>query len=369
MKERVRRIFTNLPEEASALVLMNSVEPHLDQSFFYVFDVPSGLFEGSAAVAFPDGRLHVLSSLLEEESARQAAKHDPDVVVDTMTVPDDRKNWLEKLLPAQGRIALNYRELTYEDFRGLEKVAPKATWVDASTAVRKTRAVKDAREIQRLKRAGAIGSQIGEEIPKMLRSGITEAELAAQIEYRMMQVGGGGRSFATIVGFGKNGAEPHYSPREVRLESGMSMVCDFGTFFERYASDITRSFHFGKRDDELKRVHECVEAAQKAAFDVVRAGVPGKDVHLAAQKVIDASPWKGRFMHGVGHSIGLAVHDGYGMSARTEEPLEAGMTITVEPGIYLPGHGGVRIEDDVLVTKDGFEFLTTARRGYLEVPA
>jgi Xaa-Pro aminopeptidase len=369
MKERVRGIFSRLAEEAQALVLVNSAEPHLDQSFFYLFDVPSGLFEGSVAVALPDGRLHVLSSLLEEESARQAEKKDPDVVVDTMSTPDDRKKWLAANVPEKARVALNYRELTYEDFRTLEKSVPGATWVDATSAIRRTRAVKDRREIERLRRAGKIGSEVAELIPSLLKAGMTESELASEIEYHMMRRGAAGRSFATIVGFGRNGAEPHYSPREVRLESGMSMVCDFGALFERYASDITRSFHFGTTDPELKRVHECVEEAQRASFDAVRAGVPGKEVHLAAERVIDRSPWKGRFIHGVGHSIGLAVHDGYGMNARTEEPLEAGMAITIEPGIYLPGHGGVRIEDDVLVTEKGYEFLTTARRGYIEVPA
>ncbi|HEV2316864.1 MAG TPA: M24 family metallopeptidase [Thermoplasmata archaeon] len=369
MKDRVRRIFEKLPEGTEAIVLVNSAEPHLDQSFFYVFDVPSGLFEGSAAVGFPDGKLHVLSSLLEEESAREAAKHDPDVAVDTMTQPDDRRQWLARLLPSGGPIALNYRELTHEDFLSLEKSLPKGHWVDASTAVRRARAVKDAREIERLRRAGAIASTVGSQIPSLLKGGMTETELASEIEYRMMRAGASGRSFSTIVGFGRNGAEPHYVPQDVRLEPGMSLVCDFGAFFQRYASDLTRSFHFGPTDPELKKVHECVEAAQAAGFAAVRAGVPGKEVHLAAQKVIDASPWKGRFIHGVGHSIGLAVHDGYGMSARTEEPLEAGMAITIEPGIYLPGHGGVRIEDDVLVTATGMELLTTTARGYIEVPA
>lgn len=369
MKARVRRIFERLGGSADALVLVNSAEPHLDHSFFYLFDAPSGLFEGSAAVAFPDGRLQVLSSLLEEESAHQAARADPSVTVDTMAGPDDRRTWLTGLLPAQGTIALNYRELTHEDFRAVQAAVPSATLIDASAAVRKARMVKDAAEIDRLRRAAAIGSTVGEAIPSMLRRGMTETELASEIEYRMMRAGAAGRSFATIVGFGRNGAEPHYAPQEVPLEPGMSLVCDFGAFYGRYASDITRSFHFGPNDPELQRVHECVEAAQQAGFDAVRAGVPGKEVHLAAQRVIDASPWKGRFIHGVGHSIGLSVHDGYAMSARTEEPLESGMAITVEPGIYLPGRGGVRIEDDVLVTEKGLEFLTTARRGYLEVPA
>jgi Xaa-Pro aminopeptidase len=149
----------------------------------------------------------------------------------------------------------------------------------------------------------------------------------------------------------------------------MSIVTDFGALYRRYASDITRSFRFGSNDPELKRVHETVEAAQQAALAIIRPGVPAKDVHLAAQEVIDRSPWKGRFTHGLGHSIGLAVHDGFSMNHRVDDPLEEGMTITVEPGIYLPGHGGVRIEDDIVVTKDGYRFLTTAPRGYLEVPA
>jgi Xaa-Pro dipeptidase len=369
MRERIRRIFDRLPEGTDALVLVNSVEPHLDQSFFYVFDVAGGLFEGSAAIATRDGKLRVLSSLLEEESARQAAKRDPDVLVDAMSTPDDRKKWLAEHVGPQKSVALNFHELTYEDLIGLEKVLPNAKWVDASAAVRHARMVKDRAEIEKLRKAGAIGSKVAELIPSMLKRGMTETELAAEIEYQMNRQGAAGRSFATIVGFGRNGAEPHYAPQEVRLEPGMSMVCDFGAFFQRYASDITRSFHFGPTDPELKRVHECVEEAQQAGFDAVRAGVAGREVHLAAQKVIDASPWKGRFIHGVGHSIGLAVHDGYGMSARTEEPLEAGMAITVEPGIYLPGRGGVRIEDDVLVTEKGCEFLTSARRSYIEVPA
>jgi Xaa-Pro dipeptidase len=181
--------------------------------------------------------------------------------------------------------------------------------------------------------------------------------------------GASGRSFATIVAFGPHGAEPHYWPGDSPLAPGQSIVCDFGALHRRYICDITRSFHFGPRDDEMRAVHEKVEEAQRAALDAIRPGVPAKDVHLAAAGVIDASRWKGRLTHGVGHSIGLAVHDGWGYGAKATDLIEEGMAFTVEPGIYLPGKGGVRIEDDVVVTKDGFEFLTTAPRGYLEVPA
>ena len=148
------------------------------------------------------------------------------------------------------------------------------------------------------------------------------------------------RSRCISVGFGVHSAEPHYQPNDTKLRPWSSIVCDFGAWYRRYASDITRSFHFGPRDVEMKAVHECVEAAQNAALAVLRPGIPGKEVHVAAEAVINASPWKGRFTHGLGHSLGLAVHDwSGGLAPNVEDPLEVGMVVTVEPGIYLPGEG------------------------------
>ncbi len=369
MKARVQKIFERLRTPADAVVLLNGTDPHIDQSFFYLFDVPSGLFEGSVVVAFPDGETTVLSSPLEEESARQAAKKDPSITIEVPANRTERDQILSRLLPAGSAIALNYRELTHDGFLSLERALPNARWADAGDAIRTTRMVKDASEVARLRKAAEIASQVAVEIPSLLKTGITELELAAEMEYRMSRLGASGRSFATITAFGAMGAEPHYAPRDRRLEPGSSMVCDFGALYQRYASDITRSFRFGPTDPELKKVHEKVLEAQNAALAIIRPGLPAKEAHLAAQRVIDASPWKGRFIHGLGHSIGLAVHDGFGMNQLVEEPLEQGMAITVEPGIYLPGKGGVRIEDDIVVTRDGYEFLTTAPREYLEVRA
>jgi Xaa-Pro dipeptidase len=369
MKDRVRKVFQGLEAPADVLVLSNATEPHLDQAFFYLFDVPSGMFEGSIAVAFPDGKLTVFSSALEEESARQAAKRDPSVTVEVPKNREERERLLASLVPSGAKVALDYRELTHEGFLALEKTLPKSTWVDASTALRAARMVKDAEEIARLRKAAEIGSRVGVEIPSLLKTGMTELELAGEMEYRMVRYGASGRSFATICAFGAMGAEPHYAPQDRRLEPGSSIVCDFGALYKRYASDITRSFRFGPRDPELKKVHETVLAAQEAALQLIRPGVKAKEPHLAAQAVVDASPWKGRFTHGLGHTIGLAVHDGFSMNHLAEEPLLEGMAITVEPGIYLPGRGGVRIEDDIVITRKGYEFLTTAPREYLEVRA
>jgi Xaa-Pro dipeptidase len=368
MKARIQKIFSFLEEPVDALLLANATDPHLDQSFFYAFDVPSGLFEGSVAVARADGTLDIVTTPLEAESAEAAAKTDRGVTVHT-AARDGAETVVKKLLSGSAKVGLHYRELTHEWYLRLAKALPEAKWVDASLAIRRARATKDAEEIARLKRAAEIGSAVGREIPSVLRAGMTELELAAEIEYRMNRHGATGRSFATIVAFGPHGAEPHYSPGASRLTAGQSIVCDFGAIHRRYASDITRSFHFGARDDEMKRVHETVEKAQAAALAAIRPGVPGKEVHFAAERVIDASPWKGRLIHGVGHSIGLAVHDGWYYGPQIADPLEEGMAITVEPGIYLPGKGGVRIEDDIVVTKDGFEFLTTAPREYIEVAA
>ncbi|MGD0587686.1 MAG: Xaa-Pro peptidase family protein [Thermoplasmata archaeon] len=368
MKARIHKVFRQLDPAPEALVLANAEEPHLDQSFFYLFDVPAGLFEQSVAIAHPDGELDIVCAPLEAESAQEAVKADPHVHLHVAD-RDGSPPVIRKLLQGVQSVGLNFKELTHDWYGRLDRMAPGVRWTDASIAIRKARVTKDPGEIERLRKAAEIGSQVGREIPSLLRTGITELELAAEMEHRMNLLGAAGRSFATIVAFGPHGAEPHYSPGDTALKPGQSIVCDFGALTRRYISDITRSFHFGSRDEEMKAVHDTVEAAQNAALAAIRPGVPAREVHLAALAVIDASPFKGRLNHGVGHSIGLAVHDGWRYGPDVEDPLEVGMAFTVEPGIYLPGKGGVRIEDDIVVTPSGYEFLTTAPRSYLEVPA
>ena len=365
MRDRVKRIFANVKAPVDTILLMNSVEPLLDKALLYTTDVASGMFEGCVAVGFPDGALTLFSSELEAESARTA----PELTVETFSTRADQAEKIRRALSGSPRVGLNFHDLTHENFLHLKKELPDAEFLDVSEAVRRARAVKDAREVERLRQAGKIVSRVAEQIPSLLRAGMTELELAGEMENLMNKHGAAGRSFDTIVGFGAHGAEPHFSPTSARLERGVGIVCDFGALYQRYCSDLTRSYAFGKPPAELKAIHRKVEEAQQAALAVIRAGVPAKEPHLAAAKVVDTSPWKGRFNHGLGHSVGLAVHDGFAMNPRTEEVLEAGMVVTVEPGIYVPGLGGVRIEDDIVVTAKGYEFLTTAPREYFEVGA
>jgi Xaa-Pro dipeptidase len=364
MRSRVQRIFERLAPTPDALILANAESPHVDTSFFYVFEVPGGSFEGGVIVARPDGSLTVLTSPLEAETARQAARNDSSVEIEVCARMEDTIRAVRRLVDGRARVALNYRELTHEGFQELSTALPTARWVDASEAIQRTRRVKDDSEIVRIGKAGAIVSAVAGEIPSLLRTGLTELQLAGEIEYRMTQRGAAGRSFDTIVGFGPHSAEPHFSPGRAGLEAGQTIVCDFGALYERYVSDLTRPFHFGPVNPEMRRVHAKVAEAQQAALDLLRPGVRACDLHEAAQDVIDRSPWKGLFTHRLGHSIGLAVHDGFSLNRETTDPLEVGETVTIEPGIYLPGKGGVRIEDDVVVTANGFRFLTTASRDY-----
>src|SRR5271157_4923604 len=233
MKARVQKVSQRLDPKPEALLLANATEPHLDQSFFYLFNVPHGLFEDSLVIAHPDGEVDLLTSRLEEETARETAKADPHVQVH-LVERDTPDPVIKKVLQGAGSVGLNFRELTHAWFVRLDKMLPGTRWSDASEAIRRAR--------------------------------ITELELSAEMEHRMNLHGASGRSFATIVAFGPHGAEPHYEPAGARLEPGQSIVCDFGALHRRYISDITRSFHFGPRDDEMKAVHETVEAAQNAAL-------------------------------------------------------------------------------------------------------
>ncbi|MBI2077779.1 MAG: aminopeptidase P family protein [Euryarchaeota archaeon] len=362
--KKVFAAFKALDEDVpEAIVLRNGVEPHIDLSFFYATAIPSGIFEGGMCVLHRDGHVDVFSSVLEEESARRARTGF------RLRVPKrrgDEAKTLRRVLDGRAKkaIGVNSPELTYRDFRVLRKYLPKAKFVDASRAILRARMIKDEAEVDAIREACRIASKTANEIPELLRAGITEAEVAAEINYRNQKYGGQGPSFDTISAFGANAAEPHYTALASKLRPRKFALFDFGTRYKRYCSDITRTFFFGRPTPKDRRMYDVVARAQQAAFDVLKPGATGKEVHLAADRVINATEFKGKFIHGLGHGLGLAVHDGGGLSGGSDTVMEPGMVMTVEPGVYLPGYGGVRIEDDVLITPRGFRFLTTARREF-----
>ncbi len=363
MQGRIRRIFRNVGDHVDLIVFLNSTEPHIDMSFFYATGLTDGLFEGCGAWCYPDGRAEITTSALEEEAAKKSG-----LPLHLFRTRDEPVKLMRRLLAGRRRIGINASELTHEAYLRLKKLAPRgANFVDVSPAVLKARLVKDANELELIQTACDIASKSFGQTLSYIRPGVRESEVASELVYRMQRNGATGPSFRTIVGSGPNGAEPHYTAGSRKLRKGDLVVIDFGSLYRMYCSDITRTVVLGKASPEQRQMYGTVRRAQKAALAKMRPGVQGKAVDAAARSLIDATKYKGRFIHGLGHSIGLAVHDGGGLYSSSELVLRANMVMTDEPGVYIPGFGGVRIEDDVLITPKAPRVLSSAPRELLEL--
>jgi len=201
----------------------------------------------------------------------------------------------------------------------------------------------------------------------MLAEGVTETSVAARMAFEMQDAGANSVGFDSIVAFGKNSAEPHYSPQGAKLRKGQFVLCDYGAKYKRYCSDITRTLVFGTASKKQKEMYDIIKHALELGSELCTTENTGEFVHSKVAELIDSTEYKGRFIHSTGHSLGLSVHDGPGLSMRYKKKLLPGMVLTVEPGIYVPGFGGVRIEDDVLITKGKPKILTKASREFIEV--
>ncbi len=354
MATREKKIFAELEADIGAVVLTNGSEPNLDLTFFYATGITNGLFEECLAVLKRNG-VEVISSQLEELSARQAK-----VKTTVFESSDERKRVLTRRLKGFRKVGINFKEITHANFVFVKKCARDAKLVDVSEAIGRARMMKDEDEISRIKKACDITSRAAVAIPDIVRPGIKETEAAAKLNYMMMKLGASGPAFETNASFGPTTAEPHYVPASRRLAKGNLALFDFGAKYRKYVADLTRTFVCGRPSKRQRDIYDTVLEAQLAAIDAVRDGAHGKDVDAAARNIIDSSPFKGRFIHGTGHGIGVSVHDPGFISSRRDMTLREGMVLTVEPGIYIKNFGGVRIEDDVLVTRRGCRVLTSA---------
>jgi len=357
LRKRALNMYSQLSEKLDLIVLMNDIEPSLDLSFFYVTGLESGLFEGCVALIRPDGEMTLLVSALEETSARSS-----EAEVKVFRKMSERDQMLRELLGGARSVGINGSALTYRNAGLLQNSAPHADFMDVWKQVESARMVKDAQEIENMRQAGRIASRVAEEIPDFLRGGMTENEASAEINYRMQKKGASAPAFDTIAAFGKGSAEPHYSPSDVKLEKGQMALFDFGARFKRYSSDLTRTYFLSWVPPKFQRMYEIVLEAQEEALKTIRAGANGSEVDAAARSVIESSEFGLSLIHSVGHSLGMAAHDGGRMAQNVDLVLRENMVVTVEPGMYIPGEGGIRIEDDVRVTSSGYEFLTNAKK-------
>jgi Xaa-Pro aminopeptidase len=235
---------------------------------------------------------------------------------------------------------------------GLQAALPATRYVAMTSALPMLRAVKDTDELERLAAAGAAADACYEEISQVRFAGRTENEVAADLAALLISHGHSQVDF-TVVGSGPNGANPHHEAGDRTIQEGDMVVLDFGGLKDGYGSDTSRTVHVGEPDDEEREVHEIVRRAQQAGFEAVRPGVACQEIDRAARKVISDAGYGEQFIHRVGHGIGLTTHEPPYMVEGEEHPIEPGMCFSIEPGIYLPGRFGVRIEDIVVATQDG----------------
>ena len=362
MSQRIKNIFHNCPTTVDCILLKNASLPYIDDNFFYVTNLDQGIFEGSCAVLYPDGSCEILISELEAESARKSTAHQT-----VYKTKDEFSKALINLVSSFHLIGVNASGISYQEFNRCKELLPNIEFVNVSDAFSKTRLIKDEQEIQTIQHACRIADDTMAALPDIITEGMTENELAAEINYALQSFGAENPAFDTISSFGKNTAEPHYDHDEVQLRKGDLIVCDFGACYKKYNSDITRTFVCGKATRQQKEMYETVLQAQQCAFDAIKPGLRACDIHQKTLSSINSTQFNGRFIHSTGHHLGLLVHDGSGFTPDNTMELHKNMVLTVEPGVYLPGVGGVRIEDDILINNNGTELLTKSPHIFLEI--
>ena len=273
---------------------------------------------------------------------------------------------LSMLIGKDQSVGIEEDYVTVAQRRMLEKALPGRTIGCITGMTEQLRRVKEPGEIEKLRRACQISCQALENMLPRIHAGMTEKQVQVALDYEMLNLGADSVGFNTIAAAGVNGSLPHAIPSDKVLMEGELLTLDFGALYQGYHADMTRTLAIGEISSELSKMYEDVRVAQQMALDAVRSGVPNKEVDAVARKFLDGI-YPGAFGHGLGHSVGLLIHEAPNFNTRDLSVLEPGIVITVEPGVYLPGVGGVRIEDTVAVTEDGYDNLVTFPKELIHV--
>jgi Xaa-Pro aminopeptidase len=274
--------------------------------------------------------------------------------------------WLKK--KGIRRLGFDPTHLTVGQLDAVRRAAgSRVNWKAVPGAVEGLRTIKDASELAVMHAAARLGSEVMESAIGILRPGLREFEVAAEIEYQMRKRGASGPAFETIVASGVRSALPHARPTPKRLRKNELVVLDLGAILRGYCCDLTRTVFLGRAGGRLKGWYKAVREAQAAGIEAARAGVSCGDVDAAARGVLAGYGLESHFVHSTGHGLGLEVHEEPRLAKGQKGTLRAGQVVTIEPGVYVEGVGGIRIEDDVAVLADGNEVLTRVQRDLIEL--
>jgi Xaa-Pro aminopeptidase len=323
-------------------------------------------FTGSAALLLvtADDALFVTDGRYTEQSREQlagagvAAGAGGGVRIEIGLTAAAQHALLAGAIPASARLGLEDHSVTWADQRGFADTFAEVELVPAGTLVEDLRRVKDAGEIDRIRRACAIADDAFQSLWPRLAEGITERQFALELEFAMRERGASGNSFDPIIAAGPNGAKPHARPSDRVIGRNELVVCDFGCIVDGYCSDMTRTVSVGDPGVDARHLYDVVLASQQAGRALVAADVACADIDRASRDVISDAGWADAFSHSTGHGVGLEIHEAPRVTATGRDTLVVSDVVTVEPGVYLPGIGGVRIEDTVVVGAAGSEPLT-----------
>ena len=265
------------------------------------------------------------------------------------------------------RVGFEADAILYQDYVTLrENLGEDVELIPVGETINNIRAIKSPEEIAVIERAIDITDQAFERVSETIKEGDTERAVAFRLDMAMRELGATGNSFPTIVASGPNAALPHHEPSDRVIQAGEPIVIDMGAMVDGYCADLTRTVWVGEPNETLRAIYPVVQRAIAETEAELQPGMPGREGDGIAREVISGAGYGEYFMHGLGHGVGVRVHEGPNMSPRSEEALEPGHIVTIEPGIYLPGQGGVRIEDVAVIEENGIRVLTKARKRELD---
>jgi Xaa-Pro aminopeptidase len=357
-RDRLKRLRRRISEsDAAALVVT-----HLPNvRYLSGFTGSAGILvvQSGSATLFTDGRYAV-------QAPQQVKPAGVRVIIPPASILNAAGEFLGST--KKRLVAFDPSQFTVTQHKDLKRAAgSRVSWLAASGWVEDLRLIKSAGEIAKMRAAARLISKVFDQVVPLIRPGVTELDLAAEIDYRMRKLGASGPSFETIVASGPRSALPHASPTGKRLRRNELVVLDAGAILADYCSDMTRTVFVGRASNRMKGWYRAVLEAQLAGIEAVAAGTECSAPDAAARRVLDSQGLGKYFVHSTGHGLGLEIHEAPRLAKGQKAKLQAGMVITIEPGIYIEGVGGIRIEDDVAIHAGRTEVLTTATKELLEL--